>query len=124
MNTRRVSTPGLGAAAALALLISIPTASIAQDASKAKYKKHVIKDNFMKFPANAIAIGKHGSNKGKIIGATAMFNQIMVMDPDSGAILRRYGQPDYPVAGCDDVTEGPDGTLYWTNALSWWLILA
>jgi hypothetical protein len=70
----------------------------------------------MKFPANAIAVGMHGANKGKIIGACGMFNMIKIMDPDTGEICRTYSLPDFPVKGCDDVSEGPDGTLYWSNA--------
>ena len=80
------------------------------------YKKTSLKSNFMKFPANAIAVGMVGANKGKIIGACGMFNKIMIMDPDSGEVLRTYELPDYPVYGCDDVSEAPDGTLYWSNA--------
>ena len=81
-----------------------------------QFKKTVIKSNFMKFPANAISVGKFGPHKGKIIAACGMFNKIQVMDPDSGVVVRDYTLPDYPVKGCDDVTEGPDGALYWTNA--------
>ncbi|HMQ32254.1 MAG TPA: hypothetical protein PKD53_16100 [Chloroflexaceae bacterium] len=38
---------------------------------------------------------------------------IFVLDPDSGAVLERYG-PDAGVEGPDDLTFGPDGSLYWT----------
>lgn len=38
---------------------------------------------------------------------------IFVLDPESGAILERYG-PDAGVEGPDDLTFGPDGSLYWT----------
>ena len=70
----------------------------------------------MKFPANAIAVGMVGANKGKLIGACGMFNMIKIMDPDTGEVVRTYKQPEYPIFGSDDVTEAPDGTLYWSNA--------
>lgn len=38
---------------------------------------------------------------------------IFVLDPDSGAIVTHYG-PDAGVEGPDDLTFGPDGSLYWT----------
>jgi sugar lactone lactonase YvrE len=38
---------------------------------------------------------------------------ILVLDPDTGDILARYG-PDEGAAP-DDLTFGPDGALYWTN---------
>jgi len=79
------------------------------------YKKTSLKSDFMKFPANAIAVGMVGPNKGKLIGACGMFNQIMIMDPDSGEVVRRYASPEYPVNGCDDVTEAANGMLYWSN---------
>ncbi len=79
------------------------------------YKKTALKSNFMKFPANAIAVGNVGPNKGKLIGACGMFSKIMIMDPDTGEILRTYAQPDYPVHVSDDVSEAPDGTIYWSN---------
>jgi len=40
--------------------------------------------------------------------------EIVVMDPHSGAILDRLG-PDQGVEGPDDLTFGPDGSLYWTS---------
>ena len=39
--------------------------------------------------------------------------EIVVMDPDSGKILDRIG-PDRGVDTPDDLTFGPDGSLYWT----------
>jgi len=72
-----------------------------------KFKKTTLKSNFMKFPANAIAVGMVGSNKGKLIGACGMFNMIKIMDPDTGEVIRTYQQPDYPIFDSDDVTEAP-----------------
>jgi|GEM_PF-1011373 len=104
-------------AGAAALLLTVSAVAFVGDAAwSAQYKRTVIKDNFMKFPANAIAIGMHGALEGKIIGALGMRNSVEIMDPDSGQVIRSYSLPDYPVKGVDDVSEGPDGTLYWSNA--------
>ncbi|MEZ4736636.1 MAG: hypothetical protein R3E79_56865 [Caldilineaceae bacterium] len=43
--------------------------------------------------------------------------EIVVMDPDSGAILKRFGH-ESGVTSPDDVTFGPDGSLYWTNIMT------
>jgi hypothetical protein len=40
--------------------------------------------------------------------------EIVVMDPQTGAILDRLG-PAQGVEGTDDLTFGPDGALYWTS---------
>lgn len=39
---------------------------------------------------------------------------IIVMDPETGAILKRLGA-EVGVTSPDDLTFGPDGSLYWTN---------
>jgi sugar lactone lactonase YvrE len=46
--------------------------------------------------------------------ASVAGREIVVMDPETGAILDRYG-PDQGVEGPDDLTFGPDGALYWTS---------
>jgi sugar lactone lactonase YvrE len=79
------------------------------------YKKTTLKDNYMKFPANAIAVGKVGANKGKLLLACGMLNRITIMDPDSGHVIREYGEEYGTTGGTDDVSEGPDGTLYFTQ---------
>src|SRR4029450_4341163 len=43
--------------------------------------------------------------------------EIMVMDPQTGAILDRLG-PDRGVEGPDDLTFGPDGALDWPSFFS------
>jgi sugar lactone lactonase YvrE len=46
--------------------------------------------------------------------ASVAGREIVVMDPQSGAILDRLG-PDRGVEGPDDLSLGPDGALYWTS---------
>ncbi|MFC1714280.1 ester cyclase [Candidatus Poribacteria bacterium] len=43
--------------------------------------------------------------------------EIVVMDPETGEILDRLG-PDMGVEGPDDLTFGPDGSLYWTAIMT------
>jgi sugar lactone lactonase YvrE len=81
------------------------------------YKKTTLKSDYVKYPANAVAVGRVGANKGKLLLACGMLNRITVMDPDTGAVIREYGE-EYGTTGItDDVSEGPDGTLYFTQFL-------
>ena len=45
------------------------------------YKKSTLKSDYMKFPANAIGVGRFGENKGKLILSCGMLNRITIMDP-------------------------------------------
>ena len=79
------------------------------------YKKTTLKSDYMKFPANAIAVGRVGDNKGKLILACGALDRIIVLDPDTGQVMKEYG-PEVGTGGAlDDVREGPDGTLYFTH---------
>lgn len=79
------------------------------------YKKTTLKGDYMKCPANAIVVGTVGPNKGKLLLACGILNMIVVLDPDTGKIIREYGK-QYDIQGAlDDVREGPDGTLYFTH---------
>jgi sugar lactone lactonase YvrE len=49
--------------------------------------------------------------------ASVMGREIVVMDPKSGRILDRLGI-DLGVEGPDDLTFGPDGSLYWTSIMT------
>jgi len=91
------------------------TSTLKVKPSQINYKKTTLKSDYMKYPANAIAVGKVGANKGKLILACGMLNRITIMDPDSGHVIREYGE-EYGTTGVtDDVSEGPDGTLYFTQ---------
>jgi len=65
----------------------------------------------------------HGTNglafddQGRLYIASAIGREIVVMDPQTGKILERYG-PEDGVEGPDDLIFGPDGSLYWTEILS------
>ena len=65
----------------------------------------------------------HGTNglaiddQGRLYIASAIGREIVVMDPQTGKILDRYGTED-GVVGPDDLIFGPDGSLYWTDILS------
>jgi hypothetical protein len=49
--------------------------------------------------------------------ASSVGREIVVMDPETGEILDRLG-PDRGVESPDDLTFGPDGSLYWTAILT------
>jgi len=76
-------------------------------------------------PAHVIARGApiHGANgmmfdgKDRLHVASVGMRSIVVIDPETGAILDRIG-PDRGVEGPDDLTFGPDGSLYWTAILT------
>ena len=65
----------------------------------------------------------HGSNgmtvdaQGNLYIASVIGREILVMDPDTGKILDKFGSVS-GVEGPDDVVFGPDGSLYWTDILS------
>jgi sugar lactone lactonase YvrE len=65
----------------------------------------------------------HGSNglyfdkNDRLHIASVSGREIIVMDPDSSRILDRIG-PDRGVESPDDLTFGPDGSLYWTALLT------
>src|SRR5210317_1161661 len=103
-------------AAVFALLLAIPAAALAQDykPSKVKYDKRTIRSDYMAAPSNAIAVGRVGRYKGKLLCAAGALDELIIMDPDTGKVIRTYGE-EYGVVGLDDVSEGPDGTLYFSN---------
>jgi len=104
------------AAVVVALLLVIPAVAPAANykASPIKYDKRTIRSDYMVAPSNAIAVGRVGANKGKLLCAAGALDELIVMDPDTGKVIRTYGE-EYGVVGLDDVSEGPDGTLYFSN---------
>jgi len=73
-------------------------------------------------PARVLARGAalHGANglmfdnQDRLYVASVGGREIVVMDPQSGAIFDRLG-PGQGVEGPDDLAFGPDGSLYWTS---------
>ncbi|MBW7885468.1 MAG: ester cyclase, partial [Caldilineaceae bacterium] len=59
---------------------------------------------------NGIKVGPDGN----LYIASINEQAILVLDPDTGEILKRLG-PEVGVDGPDDLAFGPDGTIYWTD---------
>ena len=87
---------------ATALLLTIPLTASAKDfkPSPIKYDKRTLRSDYMAAPSNAIAVGRIGANKGKIICAAGALNLIIIIDPDTGKVIREYG-PEYGVEGLE-----------------------
>ena len=63
--------------------------------------------------ANGVAFGPDD----RLYVATVGTNSIRVLDPESGEVLEVLG-PEQGVSSPDDLTFGPDGSLYWTALLT------
>jgi sugar lactone lactonase YvrE len=63
------------------------------------------------------ANGLYFDKQDRLYIASAGGREIVVMDPDSGKILDRIG-PERDVETPDDLTFGPDGSLYWTALMT------
>lgn len=105
------------AVAALALAL-VPTASAAsagpasgQDG--ARYQVTEMIKGATIHGANGLAIDRAG----RLLVASVWGAEIVVVDPQTGAIEDRLGS-DVRVDSPDDVAIGPDGSLYWTDLLS------
>ena len=59
---------------------------------------------------NGIKVGPDGN----LYVASMNERAILVIDPDTGEILKRLG-PEAGVHGPDDLAVGPDGSIYWTD---------
>lgn len=59
---------------------------------------------------NGIKVGPDG----KLYVVSTNERAVLVVDPDTGEILKRYGH-EAGVHGPDDVAIGPDGSIYWTD---------
>ena len=60
--------------------------------------------------ANGIIFGPDG----RLYVASVSSSVVAAVDPESGAIVERWG-PDEGVNGPDDLIFGPDGSMYWTD---------
>jgi len=64
------------------------------------------------YGANGLMFG----DDGYLYIACVLGREIVVMDPDSGEMVRRL-TPEDGVDGPDDLAFGPDGSLYWTEII-------
>jgi sugar lactone lactonase YvrE len=63
--------------------------------------------------ANGPAFGPDGNLYFASVGG----REIIVMNPETGVVIKRLGQ-EVGVTSPDDITFGPDGSLYWTNLMT------
>jgi len=108
---------GLALASAMVVVLAIPTQALADDfqRSPVEYRKTTLQDEYFKWMPNGIYIGRQGSNRDNLLIASVVTNELRLVDPDSGRILKRWG-PEQGMRGVDDMVEGPDGTIYHVNA--------
>src|SRR5262245_5383581 len=64
--------------------------------------------------ANGIIFDRHDL----LYIASLVGRNILVMNPDTGEILKRLGPPAMDVGDPDDLIFGPDGSLYWTAIIT------
>jgi sugar lactone lactonase YvrE len=89
----------------LSAMSALPASAAASEPSE-----RVLADGAALHGANGMMFDRHD----RLYIASVAGRQIVVMDPETGAILDRLG-PDRGVEGPDDLTFGPDGALYWTS---------
>ncbi len=58
--------------------------------------------------------GMYFGPDGRLYVVSASSAEVVALDPESGAVLERWG-PEEGVQGPDDLIFGPDGSLYWTD---------
>ena len=111
------------AAASAALLVSfscstdpVPEAQENLTAVNAKSNKSILK-TLVKGAALNAANGIDVGPDGNLYIASVNGQEIAVMSKNSGKIIQRFG-PANGVLGPDDLTFGPDGTLYYTDILT------
>lgn len=83
--------------------------TLAQKASSAAQPTVLVTGAHIRSP-NGIKVGPDGN----LYVASTNERAVLVVNPDTGEILKRYGH-EAGVHGPDDVAIGPDGSIYWTD---------
>ena len=97
----------------LLLLLLVAVSVQAQSLRKGTVTVKVLVEGAAMHGTNGVTV----NDQGLLYIASAVGQEIVVMDPHNGKILERFG-PDSGVVGPDDVVFGPDGSLYWTDIMS------
>jgi sugar lactone lactonase YvrE len=99
----------------IVLSVAVSMVGIALPASSAVagVTVHVLARGAALHGSNGISFDRHD----QLWIASVLSNELIAMDPRTGMVHQRIG-PDRGVAGPDDVTFGPDGSLFWTEIAS------
>jgi sugar lactone lactonase YvrE len=97
----------------VALLLSACQPIVAPEAATAGPQVEILATGAPFHSANGPAFGPDGNLYFGSVGG----REIIVMDPETGAVIKRLGE-EVGVTSPDDITFGPDGSLYWTNLMT------
>ena len=100
-------------AAVLALMTVVMATQATLAVGHSRVKVEVLVRGAPIHGANGLAVGSHG----RLYVASVFGREIVVVNSRTGRILDRLG-PDEGYNGADDLTFGPDGSLYWTDILA------
>lgn len=94
------------------VLMTSPAMIVAQNDSSGATVEVLVQGSPMRGSANGIFF----DNQDRLLVASALGNAIFVVDPESGDILETWG-PEQGVTFPDDVTVGPDDSVYFTDTV-------
>lgn len=98
----------------VAVLLTVVTAHAAgQMAAAAQHGKTVLATGAVLPGTNGVMFGPDGN----LWVASALGSYLFALDPESGQMAGALG-PELGVVTPDDLTFGPDGSLYWTAIIS------
>jgi sugar lactone lactonase YvrE len=100
----------------LLILVVIFVATVAADSPGSNNRKVTTKVLVLWAPiqgSNGLAV----DSDDQLYIASVLGREILIMNPRSGKIITRFGPADN-VQGPDDLSFGPDGSLYWTDILT------
>lgn len=118
LSTTQLNSATFFITAILAATPMIPVLSQAQDArqSPVEYRKTTLAHSYIAWKPNGIIVGKYGQNRDKLIIVSVITNSVRVVGPDAGKVVKQWAGEENGMLGADDMTEGPDGTIYHVNA--------